>query len=100
SGVRNLDVGLNRQASQLMEALFDESLQETFPAIHNKIMEMLPLDQINFDELSLIEFNIAIHAIRNCLARRTELTNWQEWQKELWERNFEPLVRQDFRYQG
>jgi len=98
--MRNLDVGLNRQASNFMEALFDGALQELYPSIHEKIMETLPLEQMNFDELSPTDFNIAIHAIRNCLARRIAPEDWQEWQKELWEQNFESLARQDFRYQG
>ncbi|APG17520.1 hypothetical protein A3780_08135 [Kosakonia radicincitans] len=83
-----------------MEALFDEALQEAYLAIHEKIMETLLLDQINFDEHSPTDFNIAIHAIRNCLARRKAPKDWQKWQKEVWEHNLEPSVRQDFRYQG
>ena len=37
-GDRGLTVGLNRTASNALEALFDEALQERYLGIHEKIM--------------------------------------------------------------
>lgn len=99
SGARSLNVGLNRYTSMLMEGLFNEVFQEKFPVIHEKIMEIFPLDQISFGDLSSLDFNIAIRAIRDFLAHRTEAEEWQVRQKDIWQEHFEPLVLQDFRYE-
>lgn len=95
-----LTVGLNRTASNALEALFEESLLEMYPEIHEKIMMYLPLDQISFNELNKEEFNMAIDEIQKCLRCRTEPAEWQSYQKFIWEAEIEPLVQQDERYQG
>lgn len=96
---RNLSVLLNRSSSSALEMLFDEALQEKYPRIHEIIMEVLVLDQISFTDLSKADFNIAIQAIRNCIASRKEPTEWQIFQKDMWEIYIEPLVQRDQRYQ-
>jgi hypothetical protein len=63
SGVRNLDGGLNRQASNLMEALFDEALLKAYPAIYGKIMETLPLDQKRLMVERLLDQSMAEHIL-------------------------------------
>lgn len=97
-GERNLSVVLNRQASDVLEALLDEALQDKYPEILEKIMEVYVLDQINFNELNEADFNIAIKAIRDCLDARKESSDGQLYQKRTWEEALEPLIRQDERY--
>lgn len=96
---KDLHVTLNRKASNALEALFDEALQSNYPDIHEKIMEVLVLDQISFTELSNADFNLAVEKIRNCIHSRTEETEWQSYQKRMWEEEMEPLIQQDVRYQ-
>lgn len=99
-GDRGLTVGLNRTASNALEALFDEALQERYPDIHEKIMMYLPMDQISFSELSQKEFNLAVKEIKNYLYHQTETAEWQSYQKRIWEKEIEPLIQQDERYQA
>ncbi|WP_422880922.1 hypothetical protein [Pantoea agglomerans] len=98
-GERNLSVVLNRQASDVLEALLDEVLQDNYPVIHQKIMEVQVLDQINFNELNKSEFNTSIKVIREYLAARKETSEGQLYQKRIWEEEIEPLIQQDERYQ-
>lgn len=95
----NLSIVLNRSASNALEMLIDESLQITHPELHEIIMEVLALDQINFFELSKNDFNISIQAIRDCIAKWKNLTELQLYQKKIWEEVLEPLIQQDERYQ-
>ncbi|UCZ75073.1 hypothetical protein LHK94_19065 [Dickeya zeae] len=97
-GERKLSVVLNRQASDVLVALFDEVLQDNYPCIYEKIMEVLVLDQVNFYELNEAEFNETIKVIRNYLATRKEKNEGQLYQKRIWEEEIEPLVQQDERY--
>jgi hypothetical protein len=90
---------LNRQASDVLEALLDEVLQDNYPVIHQKIMEVQVLDQINFNELNKSEFNTSIKVIREYLAARKETSEGQLYQKRIWEEEIEPLIQQDERYQ-
>jgi len=99
-GERNLSVVLNRQASNLLEALFDEALQDNYPQIHEKIMEVLPLDQINFNELSEHEFNVAIKCINKYLFDRKNPNEGQLYQQNIWETEILSLMKQDERYQA
>ncbi|MBN3145683.1 hypothetical protein [Pectobacterium brasiliense] len=99
TGDRGLTVGLNRTASNALEALFDEALQERHLGIHEKIMIYLPLDQISFSELSKEEFNLAIKEIQTCIHSRRESSEYQSYQRRMWEEEIEPLVQQDERYQ-
>lgn len=96
---KDLHVTLNRKASNALEALFDGALQSDCPDIHEKIMEVLVLDQISFTELSNADFNLAIKEIRDCIHSRTEATEWHSYQKRMWEEEMEPLIQQDERYQ-
>lgn len=98
-GERGLTVGLNRTASNALEALFDDALQECHPDIHEKIMMFLPLDQISFSELSKEEFNMAIKTIRQCLFARKEPNEVQLYQQDIWNTEILPLMMQDERYQ-
>jgi len=81
-----------------MESLFDEALQERYPAIHEKVMMYLPLDQICFAELSKEEFNLAVKEIQSCIDSRKESSEPRSYQKQMWEAEIEPLIRQDKRY--
>ncbi|MGM3223631.1 MULTISPECIES: hypothetical protein [Dickeya] len=96
---KDLHVTLNRRASDALEDLFNDALQSSYPIIYEKIMEVLVLDQISFTDLSREDFNLAVKNIRDCIKRRTELTEWQLYQKRIWEEEIEPLVQQDERYQ-
>lgn len=91
-------MGLNRTASNALEALFDEALQERHPVIHEKIMMYLPLDQISFSELNKEEFNLAVNEIQNCIHSRTAPSEWQSYQKRIWDDEIGPLIQQDERY--
>lgn len=99
SDERGLSVGLNRTASNALEALFDEALQERHPDIHEKIMKYLPLDQISFSELNREEFNLAVNEIQNCILSLTAPAEWQSYQKRMWDDEIGPLIQQDERYQ-
>ncbi|ACZ78787.1 hypothetical protein J8657_19630 [Dickeya oryzae] len=94
----SLRITLNRIASDALEDLLDDALQGNHPIIYEKIMEVLVLDQINFTDLNNEEFILAVKVIRDCIKRRTELTEWQLYQKRIWEEEIEPLVQQDERY--
>ncbi|MCO7256534.1 hypothetical protein KSI86_20470 [Dickeya oryzae] len=98
-GERKLSVVLNRQASDVLVALFDEVLKENYPVIYDKIMEVQVLDQINFYDLNESEFNETIKVIRNYLATRKEKNEGFLYQKRIWEEEIEPLAQQDDRYQ-
>ncbi|WP_455813229.1 hypothetical protein [Pseudomonas graminis] len=98
-GERGLTVGLNRTASNALEALLDEVLQYRHPDIHEKIMMYLPLDQITFSELTKEEFNLTVKEIQKCIHNRTESAEWQCYQERMWVEEIEPLVLQDERYQ-
>ncbi|MBK5073444.1 hypothetical protein I2492_10880 [Budviciaceae bacterium CWB-B4] len=98
-GERTLSILLNRVASGALEMLFDEALKETHPVIHEIIMEVLVLDQISFTDLNKTDFNVAVQAIRDCIASRKEPTEWQTFQKNVWEAQIEPLIQQDECYQ-
>ncbi|PAW36138.1 hypothetical protein CIL06_10670 [Pantoea vagans] len=98
-GEGNLSVVLNRQASDVLEALLDEVLKDNYPVIHEKIMELQVLDQITFNELNKSEFDTAIRVIRQYLAARKETSEGQLYQKRIWEKEIEPLIQQDERYQ-
>ncbi|MEQ4454278.1 hypothetical protein ABNT06_23105 [Kosakonia sacchari] len=82
-GDRGLSVGLNRTASNAMESLFDEALQQRYPAIHKKVMMYLPVDQISFEELSKEELNLAIKEIQACIDSRKEPSGSQSDQKRV-----------------
>lgn len=99
-GERGLTVGLNRTASNALEALFDEALQECYPDIHAKIMMYLPLDQISFSELNKEEFNMAVKTIRQCLYARKEPNEGQLYQQDIWNTEILSLMKQDERYQS
>lgn len=98
-GEGNLSILLNRYASNALEALFDEALEDKFSSIHEKVMEMLPLDQVNFFELNESEFNLSIKAIQDCLDSRINPNENQIFQKHMWETEILPLMKQDERYQ-
>lgn len=98
-GDRRITELLNRTASNAMESLFDEALQERYPTIHEKLIMYLPMDQICFAELSKEEFNLAIKEIQACIDSRKEPGGPQSYQKRVWEAEIEPLIRQDERYQ-
>ncbi|AWH87781.1 hypothetical protein [Limnobaculum parvum] len=95
----SLHEGLNRSASNALEVLFKEALQERFVGIYDQIMQYEVLDQISFIELSITDFNIAVQAIRNCISSRKEPSELQIFQKNIWETQIEPLIQQDERYQ-
>ncbi|AUQ27203.1 hypothetical protein [Dickeya zeae] len=96
---RKLSVVLNRQASDVLVALFDEVLKENYPVIYDKIMEVQVLDQINFYDLNESEFNEILNVIRSYLATRKEKNEGILYQKRIWEEEIEPLAQQDDRYQ-
>lgn len=96
---KSLHVTLNRGASNLIEALLDETLQYNFPEIHQMIMEVLVLDQINFTELNTSDFNLVIRQVRKCLSSRIDPSEAYKVQKMIWEETIEPLIQQDKRYQ-
>lgn len=98
-GTRGLRVGLNRTASNALEALFDEALEKRYPDIHEKIMLYLPLDQITFSELDKDEFNLAVQEIKKCVDGRKNAPEGQSYQKRMWEDEIYPLIIQDERYQ-
>ncbi|PIT08777.1 hypothetical protein BGI40_01940 [Snodgrassella communis] len=96
----SLHITLNRQASNALETLLDESLQKVYPELHEKIMEVLVLDQISFTELTQKEFNIVIKAVRDCIINKKVPTEYDAYQKKIWEKIIEPLIQQDERYQS
>ncbi|MDW5500138.1 hypothetical protein R6Y99_10095 [Pseudomonas lundensis] len=95
---KSLHVTLNRGASDALESLIDDALQQKYPELHEKIMEMLPLDQINFVELNNHDFNAVIGAIRQCISSWDTPTESQLRKKKIWEEEAEPLVILDPRY--
>jgi hypothetical protein len=95
---KSLHVTLNRGASDALELLIDDALEKKHPKLHEKIMEMLPLDQIHFVELDNHEFNMVIRAIRQCISSWDTPTEWQLREKKVWEEEAEPLVVLDPRY--
>jgi hypothetical protein len=96
---KSLHVTLNRKASDAVEMLFDDVLRERKTKIHEEVMEMLVLDQISFVGLSKDDFNMVIEAVRCYFFRLDSLTEWQSFQKYIWEEILAPLFEQDERYQ-
>lgn len=96
---KSLHVTLNRKASDAVEMLFDAALRERNPRVYEKTMEMLVLDQIGFVDLSKDDFNMVIGAVRCYFFRLDSLTEWQSFQKYIWEEVLAPLFGLDERYQ-
>lgn len=96
---KSLHVTLNRKASDAVEMLFDDVLREKKTKIHEEVMKMLVLDQISFVDLSKDDFNMVIEAVRSYFFRLDSLTEWQSFQKYIWEEILAPLFEQDERYQ-
>ena len=96
---KSLHVTLNRKASDAVEMLFDDVLREKKTKIHEEVMEMLVLDQISFVDLGKDDFNMVIEAVRSYFFRLDSLTEWQSFQKYIWEEILAPLFEQDERYQ-
>lgn len=96
----SLHVTLNRNASDALETLLDESLQTTYPIIHDKIMEELVLDQISFNNLTKKEFNILIKTVQNYLNNKSFHRERENYQEKVWEENVIPLIQRDKRYEA
>lgn len=97
---KDLHITLNRNASDVLEILFDEALQNKHAEIHEKVMMYLPLDQINFIELSKEEFNVAIKCINKYLLDRKNPNEGQLYQQDIWNTEILSLMKQDERYQS
>lgn len=95
----SLHVTLNRNASDALETLLDQSLQKTYPVLHEKIMKELVLDQISFNNLTKKEFNILIKTVKNYLNDISFHAKKEYYQKKVWEENIIPLIQRDKRYE-
>ncbi|WP_236207918.1 hypothetical protein [Pseudomonas tohonis] len=95
---KSLHVTLSRKASDAVEMLFDAVLREK-TRVHEEVMEMLVLDQVGFVDLSKDDFNMVVAAVRCYFFRLDSLTEWQSFQKYIWEEILAPLFEQDERYQ-
>ncbi|WP_336844147.1 hypothetical protein [Providencia rettgeri] len=96
---KSLHTTLNRYASDALEALVEDALQENYPKLYEIITEMIVLDQISFIELNKQEFNEAINVIRAYLKNINNPTEGQIKQKYIWDNEIEPLIQQDKRYE-
>lgn len=95
----NLSIVLNRGASNALEMLIDESLQNSHPKLYKIITEVLVLDQFNFYELSKNDFNTVVKTITDYISAWKNPSELQLYQKKLWEETLLPLIQQDERYQ-
>ena len=78
--------------------LLDDALTEEFPILLEKIKIYEPMAIYNFFELSKMDFNLAISAMRMYIKSLKNPTDWQQVGIWAWNEVGEPATRKDARY--